>query len=78
MLHHVIDTLLCYSEFDEQGQYAISSGNLSALGSTKSEEVAGLFNELEWTPEQIDDIQSIQLGSLPSVCTAEDKSVSCK
>lgn len=70
--------LLCHSEFEEEGQYAITTGNLSAFGTTGHEVVAGLFNKLEWTPEQVDDLQGIHInGTLTSLCRNTDGTVCC-
>ena len=55
---------------------ALSTLNFSAYGDTTEDVLKGLFNELDWTREQINDFQNLgRDGYLTSFCAAGD--VSC-
>ncbi len=60
-------------DFSPQGQQALQNGNFSAYGDTPQEYLAGLLNELQWTPEQISDYQTGNVdGAIESYCTTSE------
>ena len=50
---------------------AIATSNFSAYGNSFKDKLKGIFNELDWTQEQIDDFQNFGTnGNLTSFSTA--------